>query len=222
MWLCVYIALLEDQRLVGVVCSKNAVFNNKKAIRGGVPVIFREFISCIAGNVYIQIIRLHSFMLYKSHWVTFSWPLVTPLLPTAACFGPWECGPQHGFARTSMWTMAKEPHKASQQAWHVLGSTALQMMFGFAHPITHPGRKWRWCSCVWADRQRHHQGLVEAQVRGILKNQFVYKLFQLQGAPDGHCFFCQVQAHLHCHYERKFPSDGGCCTQLQRLVLQLT
>ncbi|XP_013405906.1 putative glucose-6-phosphate 1-epimerase isoform X2 [Lingula anatina] len=46
--------------------SKQAVFDNKKAIRGGIPVVFPNF-------------------------------------------GPWELGPQHGFARTSKWKVEKEP-----------------------------------------------------------------------------------------------------------------
>lgn len=48
--------------------SKDAVFDNKKAIRGGIPFVFPNF-------------------------------------------GPWALGPQHGFARTSMWSVAKEPEK---------------------------------------------------------------------------------------------------------------
>jgi len=46
--------------------SSQAVFDNKKAIRGGIPVVFPNF-------------------------------------------GPWACGPQHGFARTSMWELAEPP-----------------------------------------------------------------------------------------------------------------
>ncbi|XP_033107419.1 putative glucose-6-phosphate 1-epimerase [Anneissia japonica] len=42
--------------------SKDAIFNNKKAIRGGIPVVFPNF-------------------------------------------GPWELGPQHGFARITRWTL---------------------------------------------------------------------------------------------------------------------
>jgi len=50
--------------------SKKAVFDNVKAIRGGVPFVFPNF-------------------------------------------GPWSLGPQHGFARTSMWTLSKrEAHRA--------------------------------------------------------------------------------------------------------------
>jgi len=50
--------------------SKTAVFDNKKAIRGGVPFVFPNF-------------------------------------------GPWSLGPQHGFARTSMWSLTeKKDHQA--------------------------------------------------------------------------------------------------------------
>ncbi|XP_071964402.1 uncharacterized protein [Antedon mediterranea] len=52
--------------------SKNAIYNNKKAIRGGIPVIFPNF-------------------------------------------GPWELGPQHGFARTSRWTL-KETNENSDES----------------------------------------------------------------------------------------------------------
>ncbi|XP_028411271.1 putative glucose-6-phosphate 1-epimerase [Dendronephthya gigantea] len=48
--------------------SKNAVYNGKKAIRGGIPVVFPNF-------------------------------------------GPWELGPQHGFARTETWKVHKSPEK---------------------------------------------------------------------------------------------------------------
>ncbi|XP_064391052.1 uncharacterized protein LOC135338887 [Halichondria panicea] len=49
-----------------IFVSKDAVFNNVKAIRGGIPVVF-------------------------------------------PCFGAWDMGPQHGFARTSKWTCSKPP-----------------------------------------------------------------------------------------------------------------
>ena len=32
-------------------------------------------------------------------------------LPILACFGPWDLGPQHGFARTSRWTLASKDDK---------------------------------------------------------------------------------------------------------------
>lgn len=53
-----------------IFVSKNAVFNNKKAVRGGIPVVF-------------------------------------------PCFGAWELGPQHGFARISKWTHTSGPSKDS-------------------------------------------------------------------------------------------------------------
>ncbi|XP_063432561.1 uncharacterized protein LOC134714854 [Mytilus trossulus] len=46
--------------------SENAVFNNKKAIRGGIPIVF-------------------------------------------PCFGPWDKGPQHGFARIKRWQVESPP-----------------------------------------------------------------------------------------------------------------
>eukprot|EP00800_Vazella_pourtalesii_P020697 TRINITY_DN7429_c1_g1_i1.p1 TRINITY_DN7429_c1_g1~~TRINITY_DN7429_c1_g1_i1.p1 ORF type:complete len:295 (+),score=60.85 TRINITY_DN7429_c1_g1_i1:37-885(+) len=46
--------------------SSKAVFDNKKAIRGGIPICFPQF-------------------------------------------GPWELGPQHGFARTTRWTISHHP-----------------------------------------------------------------------------------------------------------------
>ncbi|CAI8020401.1 Putative glucose-6-phosphate 1-epimerase [Geodia barretti] len=49
-----------------IFVSKNAVFDNKKGIRGGIPVVFPQF-------------------------------------------GPWELGPQHGFARTSRWQCTSPP-----------------------------------------------------------------------------------------------------------------
>ncbi|CAG0919831.1 unnamed protein product [Notodromas monacha] len=48
--------------------SKQAVFDGKKAIRGGVPFIFPQF-------------------------------------------GAWHLGPQHGFARTSTWTLESPPER---------------------------------------------------------------------------------------------------------------
>lgn len=50
-------------------CSDKAVFDNKKAIRGGIPLVFPNF-------------------------------------------GPWDLGPQHGFARITMWKLLDE-HEAS-------------------------------------------------------------------------------------------------------------
>jgi glucose-6-phosphate 1-epimerase len=49
-----------------IFVSKKAVFDNKKGIRGGIPVVFPQF-------------------------------------------GPWELGPQHGFARTSRWQCSSTP-----------------------------------------------------------------------------------------------------------------
>ncbi|XP_003744547.1 putative glucose-6-phosphate 1-epimerase [Galendromus occidentalis] len=58
------------ERSENLFLSKTAVFDNKKAIRGGVPFVFPNF-------------------------------------------GPWSLGPQHGFARTSMWSLSeREPHEA--------------------------------------------------------------------------------------------------------------
>ncbi|XP_048733589.2 uncharacterized protein LOC125649822 isoform X2 [Ostrea edulis] len=53
--------------------SKNAVFDNKKAIRGGIPLVF-------------------------------------------PCFGPWENGPQHGFARIKRWKKENEPKQGGERA----------------------------------------------------------------------------------------------------------
>ncbi|XP_046572250.1 putative glucose-6-phosphate 1-epimerase [Haliotis rubra] len=50
--------------------SEKAVFDNKKAIRGGIPVVFPNF-------------------------------------------GPWDLGPQHGFARTKRWKTETPPRKDS-------------------------------------------------------------------------------------------------------------
>lgn len=50
-----------------IFLSEQAVFDNKKAIRGGIPFVFPNF-------------------------------------------GPWSLGPQHGFARTSRWTLKEAPH----------------------------------------------------------------------------------------------------------------
>ena len=65
------------------------MFNNKKAIRGGIPVVFREFIPVILNCKY--------------HFAF--------LIIIIACFGPWELGPQHGFARISKWNCSKPPTK---------------------------------------------------------------------------------------------------------------
>ncbi|XP_062577784.1 uncharacterized protein LOC134239619 [Saccostrea cucullata] len=53
--------------------SKNALFDNKKAIRGGIPLVF-------------------------------------------PCFGPWEKGPQHGFARIKRWRKESEPKQNNGRA----------------------------------------------------------------------------------------------------------
>jgi glucose-6-phosphate 1-epimerase len=53
--------------------SRNAVFDGKKAIRGGIPVVFPNF-------------------------------------------GPWDLGPQHGFARTSTWKLAEPPSQGKPVA----------------------------------------------------------------------------------------------------------
>ncbi|XP_077989202.1 uncharacterized protein LOC144443549 [Glandiceps talaboti] len=54
-----------------IFISNKAVYDNKKAIRGGIPVVFPNF-------------------------------------------GPWDLGPQHGFARISRWTLSQPPSKDSQ------------------------------------------------------------------------------------------------------------
>lgn len=50
-----------------IFVSEQAIFDNKKAIRGGIPFVFPNF-------------------------------------------GPWQLGPQHGFARISRWTVAEPAH----------------------------------------------------------------------------------------------------------------
>ncbi|KAH3781735.1 uncharacterized protein LOC127842638 isoform X2 [Dreissena polymorpha] len=54
-------------------CSKQAVFDDKKAIRGGIPIVFPQF-------------------------------------------GPWDLGPQHGFARIKMWKQTSEAHHGDNGA----------------------------------------------------------------------------------------------------------
>lgn len=51
-----------------IFLSSKAKFDNKSAIRGGIPIVF-------------------------------------------PCFGPWAHGPQHGFARNSLWTLTTPPTK---------------------------------------------------------------------------------------------------------------
>jgi glucose-6-phosphate 1-epimerase len=53
--------------------SSKSLFDNKKAIRGGIPVVFPNF-------------------------------------------GPWDLGPQHGFARISRWNVAQQPTKTPDGA----------------------------------------------------------------------------------------------------------
>ncbi|KAK2174401.1 hypothetical protein NP493_802g03027 [Ridgeia piscesae] len=53
-----------------IFVSSKAIFDNKKAIRGGIPIVFPNF-------------------------------------------GPWECGPQHGFARIRTWQLSQPPTKDS-------------------------------------------------------------------------------------------------------------
>ena len=36
-----------------------------------------------------------------------------PFRTIIACFGAWDLGPQHGFARNSPWTLTKGPEKVS-------------------------------------------------------------------------------------------------------------
>ena len=70
--------------------SKQAVFDGKKAIRGGVPFVFREhsFVSTLTSPLLIFLFRI-----------------------LIANFGPWNLGPQHGFARTALWTLECPPEK---------------------------------------------------------------------------------------------------------------
>lgn len=64
--------------------SKDAVYDNKKAIRGGIPVVFRE-------------LHIHS--------------VIHVLMYFIACFGAWDLGPQHGFARSTAWELHSGPEK---------------------------------------------------------------------------------------------------------------
>ncbi|XP_078315008.1 uncharacterized protein LOC111128311 [Crassostrea virginica] len=59
---------VKDQDILFV--SKKSVFDNKKAIRGGIPLVF-------------------------------------------PCFGPWENGPQHGFARIKRWKKESEAERVN-------------------------------------------------------------------------------------------------------------
>lgn len=69
--------------------SKLAVFDGKKAIRGGIPFVFRKptklFHSKRKGDTNFSIIP--------------------------AQFGPWSFGPQHGFARITRWTLERPPER---------------------------------------------------------------------------------------------------------------
>jgi len=74
-----------------IFVSKNAVFDNKKAVRGGIPVVF-------------------------------------------PCFGPWDLGPQHGFARISKWQLASGPTKVN-------GMMRVSLTPGCTHTIFALSRK---------------------------------------------------------------------------------
>lgn len=69
-------------------CSKQAVFDGKKAIRGGIPFVFRKFLSFHLIQQINDLIRL-----------------------IKAQFGPWTFGPQHGFARIVRWNLEKAPER---------------------------------------------------------------------------------------------------------------
>lgn len=80
--------------MTSLCCSKNAVFDNKKAVRGGIPVVFRKY-------------KIHCYAL-NNIFVSFGC-----ILSPIACFGAWDLGPQHGFARISKWTCTDGPAKVS-------------------------------------------------------------------------------------------------------------
>lgn len=80
--------------------SKLAVFDGKKAIRGGIPFVFRKY-----SKLATQIIKLahNNFKFY-----TF---IQCVNLRVVAQFGPSSFGPQHGFARISRWTLERAPER---------------------------------------------------------------------------------------------------------------
>lgn len=79
-------------------CSKLAVFDGKKAIRGGIPFVFRK----CAERFYFEFRCLHRHVIWL-HPIVFC--------ECSAQFGPSSFGPQHGFARISRWTLERAPER---------------------------------------------------------------------------------------------------------------
>lgn len=79
--------------------SKQAVFDGKKAIRGGIPFVFPHF-------------------------------------------GPWACGPQHGFARVLPWTLERPPERNPatgdvEAAFSLTDNEQTQHMWNHAFRVTY-------------------------------------------------------------------------------------
>ncbi|KAH8378104.1 hypothetical protein KR093_009324 [Drosophila rubida] len=72
--------------------SKLASFDGKKAIRGGIPFVFRKFL----------LLPFHMWMRSQT---------VFHLPSYLAQFGPWTFGPQHGFARITRWHLDRAPER---------------------------------------------------------------------------------------------------------------
>lgn len=81
-------------------CSKLAVFDGKKAIRGGIPFVFRK----CAETFYFEFHYLYRIS-FDCMW------FILVLSVCSAQFGPSSFGPQHGFARISRWTLERAPER---------------------------------------------------------------------------------------------------------------
>lgn len=82
-------------------CSKLAVFDGKKAIRGGIPFVFRK----CAETFHFDFYCLHRIVIWMQLMLFFC------CCVCSAQFGPSSFGPQHGFARISRWTLERAPER---------------------------------------------------------------------------------------------------------------
>ena len=108
--------------------SKQAQFDGKKAIRGGIPFVFRKI---------LKIFWLFPFDFY----LCFVPMLFSCFSIQIAQFGAWNYGPQHGFARISRWSLEKSPerlHSGDVEAvFSLMDSDFSRSMWNFPFRITY-------------------------------------------------------------------------------------
>lgn len=88
-----------------------------------------------------------------------------------ACFGAWDLGPQHGFARNTPWALHAGPEKVT---WPGISKSIFFEWF-ISQFLIILGLKWRQQCCIWTSRQFSHTRNMEEQVWRFNSHQVYLK-----------------------------------------------